>query len=158
MNKETIVLGLGNPLMGDEGIGVKVIELLQSASGDLPGADFVDAGTGGMSLLHLIAGRKRAIVIDCALMGSKPGMLRRFRPEEVQTVKELTHLSLHEVDILKVIELARQLGECPEDIVFFGIEPETIEQRMALSDCLAERLDEYVAAVKREIVRGVKAG
>ena len=151
MTKDTIVLGLGNPLMGDEGIGVKVIEMLQSASGDFPGADFVDAGAGGMSLLHLLAGRKKAIIIDCAIMGEKPGTIKRFTPEEVRTVKKLAHLSLHEVDILKVIELARQLEECPDRITFFGIEPESIEQRMGLSDCLTQRLAEYVEAVMTEL-------
>ncbi len=114
MKKETIVLGLGNPLMGDEGIGIKLIEMLQSVSGDFPEADFVDAGTGGMSLLHLIAGRRKAIIIDCALMGETPGTIKQFTPDEVKTVKQLTHLSLHEVDIIKVIDLARQLGDCPE--------------------------------------------
>jgi hydrogenase maturation protease len=151
MTRNTIVLGLGNPLMGDEGIGVKVIEMLQSASGDFPAADFVDAGTGGMSLLHLIAGRKKAIIIDCAVMGEKPGTLRRFTPDEIRTVKKLAHLSLHEVDILKVIELARQLEECPDQITFFGIEPESIEQRMSLSSTLTQRLCEYAEAIKREL-------
>ena len=128
MTKDTIVLGLGNPLMGDEGIGVKLIEILQSASGDFPGADFVDAG-----------------------MGEPPGTIRRFTPEEVRTVKELAHVSLHEVDILNVIALARQLGECPEEIVFFGIEPESIEQRMALSETLGGRLKEYTEAISGEL-------
>jgi hydrogenase maturation protease len=151
MTKDTIVLGLGNPLMGDEGIGVKVIEMLQSASGDFPGADFVDAGTGGMNLLHLLAGRKKAIIIDCAIMGEEPGTIKRFTPEEVRTVKKLAHLSLHEVDILKVIELARQLEECPDQITFFGIEPESIEQRMSLSSTLTQRLTEYVEVIKNDL-------
>jgi len=140
MKKETIVLGLGNPLMGDEGIGVKLIEILKSVSADFPEADFVDAGTGGMSLLHLIAGRKRAVIIDCAIMGEKPGTIRRFSPDEVKTVKQLRHLSLHEVDILKVIELARRLEECPEEIIFFGIEP----------------LDRYLATITAQLAESPK--
>ena len=151
MNKETIVLGLGNPLMGDEGVGVKLIEMLQSASGDFPEVDFVDAGTGGMSLLHLIAGRTKAIIIDCAHMGETPGTIKKFTPDEVKTVKQLTHLSLHEVDIIKVIDLARQLGECPEEIIFFGIEPESIEQRMVLSEILTDRLPQYAETIKAQL-------
>ncbi len=151
MNKETIVLGLGNPLMGDEGIGIKLIEMLQSASGDFPEADFIDAGTGGMSLLHLISGRKKAVIIDCCIMGETPGTIKQFTPDQVKTVKQLTHLSLHEVDIIKVIELARQLGECPEEIVFFGIEPETVSQQMELSDILTERLPQYTETIKTQL-------
>jgi len=156
MKKETIVLGLGNPLMGDEGIGVKLIEILKSVSADFPEADFVDAGTGGMSLLHLIAGRKRAVIIDCAIMGEKPGTIRRFSPDEVKTVKQLRHLSLHEVDILKVIELARRLEECPEEIIFFGIEPESLEQRMALSQTLTALLDRYLATITAQLAESPK--
>ncbi len=151
MNKETIVLGLGNPLMGDEGIGIKLIEMLQSASGDFPEADFVDAGTGGMSLLHLIAGRKKAVIIDCALMGETPGTIKQFTPDQVKTVKQLTHLSLHEVDIIKVIDLARQLDDCPEEIIFFGIEPETVSQQMELSDILTDRLGKYIETIKAQL-------
>ncbi len=151
MKKETIVLGLGNPLMGDEGIGIELIEMLQSASGDFPESDFVDAGTGGMSLLHLISGRRKAIIIDCALMGQTPGAIKQFTPNEVETVKQLAHVSLHEVDIIKVIDLARQLGDCPEKIIFFGIEPETVSQQMELSDILTGRLAQYIEAIKAQL-------
>jgi hydrogenase maturation protease len=147
MKKKTIVLGLGNPLMGDEGIGIKLIEKLESASGNFPEADFVDAGTGGMSLLHLLSGRKRAVIIDCCIMGQTPGTIRRFGADEVKSVKQLAHVSLHEADVLKIIELAKRLGDCPEEIVFFGIEPAVIEGRIGLSDVLSEQLDHYAAEV-----------
>ncbi len=151
MKKEAIVLGLGNPLMGDEGVGIKLIEMLQSASGDFPEADFVDAGTGGMSLLHLIAGRGKAVIIDCCIMGTEPGTIRQFTPDQVKTVKQLRHLSLHEVDIIKVIDLARQLGECPEEIIFFGIEPAAVTQQMELSDILTERLAQYIETIEAQL-------
>ncbi len=151
MDKQTIVLGLGNPLMGDEGIGIKLIEMLQSASGDFPEADFVDAGTGGMSLLHLIAGRKKAVIIDCCIMGETPGTIKKFTPDQVKTVKQLTHLSLHEVDIIKVIDLARQLGDCPEEIIFFGIEPAAVTQQMELSEILTDRLPQYTETIKAQL-------
>lgn len=151
MKKEAIVLGLGNPLMGDEGVGIKLIEMLQSASGDFPEADFVDAGTGGMSMLHLISGRRKAIIIDCAHMGETPGAIKQFTPDQVKTVKQLTHLSLHEVDIIKVIDLARQLGECPEEIIFFGIEPAAVTRQMELSDILTERLAQYIETIEAQL-------
>jgi hydrogenase maturation protease len=154
--KDTIVIGLGNPLMGDEGIGVVLIEKLEALArqGKIPGADrirFHDGGVGGMNLLHAIAGKKRAILIDCALMETEPGTIRRFTPDQVRTVKKLSHLSLHEVDILKVLELARQLGECPEQIVFFGIQPREIAQRMDLSDTLKYQIDRYIQTILKEI-------
>lgn len=151
MSKDTIVLGLGNPLMADEGIGIKLIEMLQSASGDFPGVDFIDAGTGGMNILHLISGRKKTVIIDCCIMGTEPGTIKQFTSDEVKSVKQLTHLSLHEVDILKVIEIAKQLGDCPESIIFFAIEPEKIELRMEISQPLVDQLGRYVEMIKQQL-------
>lgn len=152
MKKETIVLGLGNVLMGDEGIGVRIVEKLESVCGRFPETDFVDAGTGGMSVLHLLAGRKKAVIVDCCVMGAEPGTIKRFSVDDVESVKKLSHLSLHEVDILNVVRLARQMGECPEDIIFFGIEPLAIEQRMNLSPLLEEKLPRYVAQIIAALV------
>ncbi|MBN1126744.1 MAG: hydrogenase maturation protease [Sedimentisphaerales bacterium] len=150
--KETIVLGLGNPLMGDEGIGVRIVEELESACGkNFPQADFLDAGTGGMSILHLIAGRKKAILIDCALMGEQPGTIKRFTPDQVRSQKILAHQSLHEADILNIIDLSRQLGECPEEVVIFGIEPESITERIGLSFCLDQQIRSYLDLLIEEL-------
>lgn len=153
--KSTIVIGLGNPLMADEGIGVVLVDRLAklASEGKLPEetVEYYDGGCGGMSLLHIIAGRKKAILIDCAKMGLEPGTMRRFTPKEVHTVKKLAHWSLHEVDILKVIELANLLGQCPEEIILFGIEPAAIKQRMSLSHELQNRLDEYTRQILVEI-------
>jgi hydrogenase maturation protease len=149
--KPTIVLGLGNPLMADEGIGTRLVELLAEKYPDFPDVDFTDAGTGGMALMTHFSGRKKAILIDCALMGTEPGTIIRFTPEDVTTVKKLAHQSLHEADILKIIELAKQFGECPDEIVLFGIEPVVIEQRMELSPQLENNLGDYVAKITEEL-------
>ena len=84
-------------------------------------------------------------------MGKTPGMMVRFGPQEVQSVKKLLHYSLHEIDILKVIALARQLNQCPDEIVIFGIEPEKIELREGLSLTLQKKTDEYIEAIKIEM-------
>ena len=153
MKKETIVLGLGNPLMADEGVGTAVIERLSKSAGEFFDVEFLDAGTGGMNLLHIIAGRKKAIIIDCAFMDTEPGTIKRFTSDEAISVKKLAHLSLHEADILQVIELSRKLGECPGEVVFFGIEPVKIEERLSLSKQLADKLADYVDAVKNELLQ-----
>lgn len=152
MRNQTVVLGLGNPLMADEGIGNELAELLPSTSGQCPGVDFIDAGTGGMALLYHFEGRKKVIIIDCAFMGEEPGTIKRFTPDQVKTVKKLAHLSLHEVDILKVIELAKQLNQCPEEIIFYAIEPEKIAQQQHLSKTLQNKLGEYVKQIQTELI------
>ncbi len=149
--KDVIVIGLGNMLLSDEGIGVHLVRRLSKQQDKFPLTDFIDAGLAGMSLLHLIANRKRAVIIDCAQMGAEPGTIRRFASDEVQSVKQLSHYSLHEADILQVINLSKQLGECPGEIVFLGIQPEMLNPGQNLSKTLSDRLDAYIADICKEL-------
>lgn len=153
--KETIVVGLGNPIMADEGIGTVLVEELEklALSGELPSdtIEYYDGGCGGMYLLHTIAERKKAILIDCCLMGAEPGTIHRFTPDDVNSVKKMAHLSLHEVDILKVIELAKEIGQCPDEIVIFGIEPVAIEQQLHLNEILQKRIPDYIETIRAEL-------
>ncbi len=151
MEKPVVVLGLGNPLMADEGIGVYLIERLVESASKYPAAEFVDAGTGGLSILYHIEGRHKAIVIDCAFMDEPPGAIRRFTPDQVQSTKVLAHQSLHEADLMRIIAMARELGQAPDQIVIFGIQPERVEPGLGLSRTLTERIDEYISEVLREL-------
>jgi hydrogenase maturation protease len=149
--KKDVVLGLGNVLMSDEGIGVHLIERLSALKKKFAHVDFIDAGTAGMSILHLIANRRKAIIIDCAKMQTTPGTIRRFGPHQVESVKTLAHYSCHEADILQIVGLCRQLGQLPDEIVFFGIEPQTVAPGRSISQTLAARINDYVDAVCKEL-------
>jgi len=149
--KPVAVLGLGNPLMADEGIGVVLVERLSGSADRYPSVEFIDAGTGGLSVLHWIAGRRKVVFIDCALMDEAPGAIKRFTPDEVRSRKVLAHQSLHEADLLRVIAMARELGQAPEEAVIFGVQPEVIEPGQGLSPTLTEKMDEYVFLILREL-------
>jgi len=151
MAKSTVVIGLGSPLMADEGIGVCLVERLAALSPEYPDVDFIDAGTGGLAVLHQIEGRRRAIFVDCAYMGQEPGSIRRFVPDEVRSTKGLAHQSLHEADLLRIIDMARQLGQAPDEIVIFGVEPQRIEPDLGLSPTVANGIGEYLAAIRAEL-------
>jgi hydrogenase maturation protease len=146
-----VVLGLGNPLMADEGIGAYLIERLRERGSRYPGVDFIDAGTGGMSVLHRIEGRRKAVFIDCAFMGLEPGAIRRFVPDEVRSAKVLAHQSLHEADLLRILALAEQLGQCPKEVVIFGIEPQAVEPGQGLSDVLVDEVERYLSEIEAEL-------
>lgn len=137
--------------MRDEGIGIAVVERLRGHQ-DMPaGADVLDLGTGGLTVLHAIEGREKAIFVDCAMMGASPGTIRRFAPDEVRTRKVCMRLSLHEGDLISVLGIARDAGDCPDDIVIFGVQPGAVEQGEGLSPELARRMDEYVGTVISEL-------
>jgi len=148
--KDVVVIGLGNPLMSDEGVGIAVLQALRER-GEHPRADFIDAGTSGMKALHAMAGRKKVVFVDCARMKAQPGTLKRFGPDAVASRKELPGFSLHEGDLLGAIGLSRRIGECPDEVVILGIEPARLELGQGLSAELAARLGGYVAAVEAEL-------
>ena len=150
MKKQIAVLGLGNPLMCDEGIGCFLISHLREKSEKYPDIDFIDCGTGGMALLHLIAGRRKVILIDCALMGTEPGTIKKFTPEDVISIKKMVHQSLHEADIIKILEMAKQLGEYPQEVVIFGIEPEEITQKQQLTRTISQKINHFIKEISRE--------
>jgi len=151
MKKPIVVLGLGNPLMADDGIGVDLVDRLACEAARYPSVDFMDAGAGGMSVLHLIEGRRKAVFVDCAYMNEAPGTIRRFTPDEVRSTKVLAHQSLHEADLLRILALAEQLGHLPEQVVLFGIQPQVVEVRQGLSDVLRDRIDEYLVEIRSEL-------
>jgi hydrogenase maturation protease len=151
MRNSVVVLGLGNPLMSDEGIGVHLIERLSRLASQYPGVDFVDGGTGGMSLLHLIKGRRKAVFVDCAFMDEEPGVISRFTPDDVRSTKVLTQQSLHETDLLRILDLAKQLGQAPEHVVIFGIQPQFVQPGRTISDALLNQIDRYLLEILSEL-------
>lgn len=154
MKKPIVVLGLGNPLMADDGIGVDLVARFAQEAARYPSVDFIDAGTGGMSVLHRIDGRRKAVFIDCAYMGEAPGTIRRFTPDEVRSTKVLAHQSLHEADVLRILALAEQLGQAPQQVVIFGIQPQVVEVRQGLSGVLLDRVEQYLAEIRSELEKG----
>ena len=151
MKKQTLVLGLGNPLMSDDGIGIYLLKHLSSLAKKYPNVDFVDAGTGGLKILHLLEGRSKAIIIDCANMRAEPGHIEKFSPEQAVSVKALAHYSLHEQDLLQIIDMARKLDQCPQSIVIFGIQPENTGFGQKLSQKLVNKMDDYITLVCKEL-------
>lgn len=146
--KKTVVVGLGNPLMSDEGIGVLVARKLQDEAVSFPDAEFVDAGAAGMKLLHLLSGREKAVLVDCAFMDLQPGEFRVFRPGDAVSSKRVDGFSVHEADLLGISDLLRRFGEEPPEIVFVGIQPESVAPGDGVSGVLSARLAEYVKAVE----------
>jgi len=155
--KEIVFGGLGNLLMTDEGIGVCLVRELMAMAKRFPEVDFVELGSSVIDVVHVIAERRKAVLIDCVWMGEPAGTIRRFSPDEVVSTKAMTHFSLHEGDMLGALELSRKLGEYPEKVVIFGIQPESIVLGDSLSSTLRERLDSYVEIILRELNGGYDA-
>lgn len=128
--KKTAVLGIGNILFKDDGIGVRVVQKLEE-KGSLPGVDLVDGGTSTMDMLDLFLTCDRVIVVDSLRGGHPPGTIYRLTPEQLGSYNSF-NFSLHDVQVLDLVKMAALMGEYPE-VTIIGIEPKEIEESMDLS-------------------------
>jgi len=151
--KPILIICLGNPLMRDEGIGIRLASELLVHLTDNPDVEVLDLGTGGLSIIHAITGREKIVFVDCAIMGKTPGLINRFTPEQVRSKKVRMRYSLHEGDLLNTLELSRRLGQCPDDIVIFGIEPKEIAHGEGLTIKLENNIQQYVRTILKELDR-----
>jgi len=156
--KPLLILGLGNPLQGDDGVGCRVVEALEAGAVALPDdVEVMDGGTPGIGLLNLLQGRERAIIIDAAEMGCAPGEFRRFQADEVVLTGAAQRLSLHRSGIADALALARQLSiELPE-IVFFGVQPARVEWCEALSPPVQAAVPRVIQAVLDELAQRIRS-
>lgn len=145
------VIGVGNVLLCDEGIGVHVAKELERRSA-LPGVEVIDGGVAGAGLLHLIEEQDKVVVIDAAAAPLPPGTVIRLRPGELKRA-EGTHHSLHDLTLADTLDLMRLRGTLP-DMLILGVVPADVETcRIGLSDALAEKFGEIVEKVNAEILR-----
>lgn len=144
------IIGVGNPLMGDDGIGIAAAELLDALP--LPaGVEVIDGGTGGLTLLDLMDGAEKVVLIDAVETGGAPGSMVRFSPSEVAMEGGGPGLSLHEAGLEEVLALGREMDLLPPQIVIYGIEPASVERRLGLSPEVADALDSLVEAILAEL-------
>ncbi len=145
-----LVLGVGNLLLGDEGAGIHAVRELEKRALP-PQVDVVDGGTAGLNLLDLLKGYERVIIVDAVDAGEEPGTILRFTPQEVASDTQALPLSLHQTEILKVLELATYLGRPLPPITIYGIQPQAMDWSTELSPALQARLSKLVDAILREI-------
>lgn len=143
------VVGVGNPLMGDDGVGIAVIQEL--AKEGLPsGVELFDAGTALLDILPEVAHCRRIILVDCCRTGAEPGTLCRtpMQPDEWQTAPP--GASLHELNVVHALQLHRIGGGKLNEVILIGIEPESVALREGLSAAVRKRLPAILAAVRQE--------
>lgn len=146
----TVVIGLGNPLMGDDGLGLAALERLREEWDVPPEVELVDGGTWGMNLLPVIEDADHVILIDAIDAAAAPGTA--IVVERAKLPRYLaTKISPHQVDLRDVLALAELRGTLPADTVAVGLQPAHVTMATELSSVLRCRLDDLVAAVVGQI-------
>jgi hydrogenase maturation protease len=146
-----LVVGVGNLLMKDEGIGIHAVKALQEV-GLPPDVKLVDGGTSPDIIAYTRAGDK-IIIIDAAQAGGEPGTIYRFRPQDLAG-GEGNLTSAHELGVEHNLRLMSLMGSEPKEIVIIGIEPKEIDWGTELSTELQQKVPEIIRVVLREMGRG----
>ena len=147
-----VVIGVGNPLMADDGIGIAAVARLRAAWGELqyPGLDLIDGGTWGMNLLPLIETAGRLLIIDAIDQGQPPAALIILRDSEVPRHMAVK-LSPHQIDLREVLALAELRGTVPAETVAIGLQPERVALGFELSEVVESHFDQLLDAVADQL-------
>ncbi len=153
--KPTLVLGLGNMLLRDEGIGVHVVAALRDVA--LPDSvEVVDGATAGLELLDVLEGRRKVVVVDAMGGDCAPGTVLRLAPEDLLPQAEPT-VSLHEVGLFETLAVGRRIGVEPSEVVIIGARPFELDCGLELSASMRQLLPEIIDVVLKEVgIAGAK--
>ncbi len=145
-----LVLGLGNLIMSDDGLGSRVISELERRF--VPGAQvqLLDGGTLGLDLLPRLEGIDRLLIVDALQMGADPGTLFRLEGEEVPRAFA-NKLSVHQMGLQDLLAVAELQGNLPSELVVIGAQSGLIEMGMELSPPVDSALDKVVDAVRNQL-------
>ncbi len=145
-----LVLGLGNVLLGDDGLGAEALARVERDHHAPPGVQLEDGGTLGLALLGLIADAEHVILVDAVRTGAAPGTLVRIDGSDVfDAVRD--RLSPHQVGVADLLEAARLIERYPSTVTLLGLAPDTIELSVVRSRAVGQALNELVAAIVREV-------
>lgn len=144
-----LVLGLGNILLRDEGVGVRVVQAMERMALP-PDVEAFDGGTAGLDLLDVLADRRKVVIIDAADGEGAAGSIYRFVPADL-AARCRPGVSLHEVGLLEALTAARQLGAAPQEVVIIGVKPAEVSWGLDLSPEVARLVPRLIALVRAEL-------
>jgi len=152
MKNKILVLGVGNSILSDEGLGVHLASRLQQEEFP-PNVEIRDGGTQGLELLSYMDDVAKLIIVDCVRAGAKPGTIFRFEPDEVDVIPQQYKISFHDLGIYDFLQIASVMEILPPTVIF-GMEPQKIDWGEELSDPVEAKMD----TLKSFVIEEIKAG
>ena len=149
---KTLVLGVGNLLLSDDGVGVHTIWRLQEVAQLPEEVQVLDGGTMGLDLLYYLEGVSHLLIVDAVETGGPPGTLTRIAGEQVPAYLSLK-MSPHEIGLPDMLFAAKLRDLYPEEVVVWGVQPETVEVGLDLSPSVAAQMDVLVEKILEELTQ-----
>lgn len=143
MADRKIVLGLGNTLQTDEGLGVYALAALQQQLGDVPGVEFIDGGVLGLNLLPLVEAASHLLILDAANAGQAPGTVIELARDEIPLYSGLK-MSQHQLTFQEVLALASIRGLLPPNLHLVGAQPADLTVGLGMSEKIEAVMPEIV--------------
>lgn len=151
-NPDLAIVGVGNPIMSDDGVGPTVIQRLEDSpvgSGD--DIRLVDAGTTGFLALEAMSGAERAIVVDAVETGASPGTIKQYRCVDGSFETEIPEMTMHDVSFTEAMVAGRPVYDLPEEILILGVEPADLSIGDELSEAADDAATELVEVLTENI-------
>ncbi|MGB7876795.1 MAG: HyaD/HybD family hydrogenase maturation endopeptidase [Anaerolineales bacterium] len=148
---QTLILGVGNLLMSDEGVGVHVIQRLVAGYQLPEEVQVLDGGTLGMDLLYYLEGVQNLLLIDAVQARKEPGTLIRLEGDDVPAFMSIK-ISPHQLGVPDMLAAAKLKGDCyPERIVLWGVQPELMEIGLELSPTVASQVETIIDNILEQL-------
>ena len=156
MRKKTLILGLGNPILTDDGVGVRVAQAVRAALPPDASVDVSEASVGGLGLMERLLGYDKVILIDALCTGQQtPGVCRRLTLNDLRSISPTQHsASAHDTNLVTALELGRQMGlSLPGEIIIYAIEVENITDfGETLTPAVKQAIPKVTTAVLADLV------
>ena len=147
---KTLILGVGNLLLSDEGVGVHVIRRLTEKYNLPEEVQILDGGTLGLDLLYHLEGVKNLLLVDAVEMGKEPGNLVRLEDDEVPSFLSMK-MSPHQIGIPDMLVAAKLKDMYPENVVLWGMQPASLEVGLELSPIAEAQVDTLVSEIIQQL-------
>lgn len=154
MQQRMLVLGLGNTLLTDDGVGIYLVRELKKRLSGLAGVEVRESEAWGMAVLEAVVGYPKVVIVDAVKTGkAPPGTVHRFSLEDLGGAEP--HPGTHRVNLPYLLRLGKAIGlEVPDEVTILGVEAEVMDRfGEELSPALAARLPEIVEEVFQEITK-----
>jgi hydrogenase maturation protease len=151
-NKKITILGIGNTLFSDEGVGIHLLPILEEALKDYENIEIIEGLTDGMKLLGPVEDAENLIIIDAINAGKEGGTIIALEGDEIPAYFGIK-MSIHQLGFQEVLLAAKMRERYPEQIVMFGMQPSSLQMGIELTEKNQEKLGDLAQVVMDQVNR-----
>lgn len=144
------IIGLGNILLKDEGVGVHVANAIRGRFSFSPEVEIIDGGTLGLDLLHFFEGRDAVLILDAVDFKKEPGYVGIIDNDDIPSAL-FAKLSVHHIGLSDVLFAAKLLDFTPAKLRLIGVQPQSLDVGLAMTECISGKMDQLIDLVIRTL-------